>query len=83
MLLGEIDPTRPNPLKEVSAEEILQLQHERNDLRQQQERLRNKLLMDRGTLRHITYVRVCPSQNDLRSDFLSGLQPETLFDDIY
>eukprot|EP00035_Acanthoeca_spectabilis_P016564 m.339796 g.339796 ORF g.339796 m.339796 type:complete len:181 (-) comp16543_c0_seq2:297-839(-) len=59
VLLGEIDPTRPNPLKEVSAEEILQLQHERNDLRQQQERLRNKLLMDRG------------------------LQPETLFDDIY
>jgi hypothetical protein len=64
VLLGEIDTTRPDTLNEVSAEEILQLQHERNDLRQQQERLRNKLLMDRGVCVSVCLcvsvrVRVC------------------------
>eukprot|EP00041_Stephanoeca_diplocostata_P007432 m.105601 g.105601 ORF g.105601 m.105601 type:complete len:132 (-) comp16877_c0_seq1:470-865(-) len=59
VLLGEIDETRENTLKQVSVEEILIAQSELQQKREEQEKLRNKILLDRG------------------------LQPESLFDDIY
>eukprot|EP00040_Diaphanoeca_grandis_P023323 m.126780 g.126780 ORF g.126780 m.126780 type:complete len:135 (-) comp29218_c0_seq1:226-630(-) len=59
VLLGEIDQTKEVDLTEVSVEEILIAQSELQAQRMEQEKLRNKVLLDRG------------------------LQPETLFDDIY
>lgn len=61
VLLGEIDTTseETSALREVSVEEILIAQREEHLKREEQEKLRNKVLLDRG------------------------LQPETLFDDIY
>lgn len=48
VLLGEIDSARPNNLTEVSAEEILIMQGEMQEKRDEQERIRNRILMDRG-----------------------------------
>ena len=61
VLLGEIDTMseESSKLNEVSVDDILVAQREEHLRRQEQEKLRNKVLLDRG------------------------LQPETLFDDIY
>jgi U6 snRNA-associated Sm-like protein LSm1 len=61
VLLGEIDTMseESEKLNEVSVDDILVAQREEHLRRQEQEKLRNKVLLDRG------------------------LQPETLFDDIY
>ena len=61
VLLGEVDSTseESSKLNEVSVDDILVAQREEHLRRQEQEKLRNKVLLDRG------------------------LQPETLFDDIY
>eukprot|EP00039_Didymoeca_costata_P005685 m.83604 g.83604 ORF g.83604 m.83604 type:complete len:134 (+) comp12930_c0_seq1:200-601(+) len=61
VFLGEIDTVIEDAanLRKVSVEEILVAQRDERERREEQEKLRNKLLLDRG------------------------MQPETLFDDIY
>jgi len=61
VLLGEIDSMQDESqdLREVSVDEILVAQRQEHLKREEEEKLRNKILLDRG------------------------LQPETLFDDIY
>jgi len=61
VLLGEIDSMKDEnqDLREVSVDEILVAQRQEHLKREEEEKLRNKILLDRG------------------------LQPETLFDDIY
>ncbi|KAI3419653.1 SM-like, degradation of cytoplasmic mRNAs and positively regulates transcription initiation [Globodera pallida] len=48
VLAGEVDDTKPNPFTKVSVEEILRLQAEKVEQRQQERRTRHELLHGSG-----------------------------------